>query len=122
MKAQEKLQKSTEALGAALQKYSDKFSDFPEIADSEVKAALTESGDFALGNTGKAFDGFVGYISAAQEKQNETISGKVSKFMKQVYPVAVIALGVVSFTADVRLYSASLFKVEIPLMECIIGG
>lgn len=85
--------------------YSEKFPGFPQIADDEIKAVLTANPDASQGDPGATFNSFVGHVGAEQEKLKDTVSGKVSNFMKQVCPVAIIALGVVSFAADVSFFS-----------------
>jgi hypothetical protein len=108
-KAQEKLQKSTEQLGAALQRYSETFK-FSDIADDGIKPVAAETQDTRQMDTGEAFCDFVDRVSAEQEKRKDTIPGKVSSFMKQVYPVAIIILGIASSVADVSFYLMLQFK------------
>ena len=84
--------------------YSEKFPGFPQIADNEIKAALAANPDASQGDLGAVFNSFVGHVASEQEKSKDTVSGKVSDFMKQVCPVAIIALGFVSFAADVSSF------------------
>jgi hypothetical protein len=81
--------------------YSEKFTGFPQIADNEIKAVLAANPD---ASQGAIFNSFVGHVAAEQVKSKDTVSGKVSDFLKQVCPIAIIALGVVSFAADVSSF------------------
>lgn len=99
-KAQKALQESTEKLEATLRKYADKCQKFPNIEDKSVKSAMK----VALGNqsnSGAAFGSFIEGVLADQEEQKGTISGKVAGYMAWLYPVASLALGLISFSADV---------------------
>jgi hypothetical protein len=99
-KAQEKLQESTEMLEATLRKYADKFQQFPTIGEELVKSAM----DIACSNqsgSGEVFGKFIEGVLAGQEQQKGAISGKVASCMAKVYPVACLALGLVSSGAGV---------------------
>jgi hypothetical protein len=81
--------------------YSPKFPQFAQLSEDEIKAMSEGYQDPSQDKTGELFSSFVAQIAAEKEQSKETVSGKVSKFMKQMCPVAIIALGVVSFAADV---------------------
>jgi hypothetical protein len=96
------LQKSTSELAKTLSKYSEKLSNFPQLTDDEIIAALKRNQGVSREDTGRAFGAFAGHLVAGQE--TDTVSHKVSEFLHKLFPLATIALGVVSFAADVSLY------------------
>jgi hypothetical protein len=98
--AQRKLQISTEELEATLRELTNKSRTFPNIDDSSAKLAMKA----AISNQSKpeeAFGSFVEQILANQDEQRGTIPGKIAGYMVKLYPVANLALGLVSFSADV---------------------
>jgi hypothetical protein len=70
------LQELTEKLGATLEKYSIQFSGF---TTNEEQPAMT-------------FGSFVTDVAGEQDQRKDTVYGKVSTIMQQIYPVAIIAL------------------------------
>ena len=95
LQAQEDLQKAIEELQAELLKYSDKNAKYAALKDDDlVKAASRGSAGF-----GKVIE----QVLSDQEAKSKTFAGKVGAFMGNVYPIAGVVLGIVSFSADVSL-------------------
>ncbi|KAE9376058.1 ankyrin [Stipitochalara longipes BDJ] len=97
--AQQKLQKATEELEATLRDHASKSRKFPNIEDSSAKLAI-EAAISNQSNPAAAFGNFIEQILANQEEDKGTISGKIAGYMARLYPVANLALGLISFSAD----------------------
>jgi len=97
LKVQEELQKSIEELEAELAKYANKFSGYAPLQDDNVKSAMSSSDE-----DGTGFGRVIEQVLSDQKIKNGTVPGKVGTFIGQLYPIAGIVLGIVSFSADVR--------------------
>lgn len=110
VKAQKKLQRSTEDLEASVQGYALKFKDYQPLEDTEVKGILANgSQDSSL--SGNDFGRFIEQILLDQKASSASVAGKVAGCMSKVYPIATFALGIVSFGADVSPFN-------IPGVQC----
>jgi hypothetical protein len=83
-----------------LRKYASKSQDFPTVDDESVKKALADARSNPS-KSGEVFGKFIESVLKDQERQKETVTGKISNCLAKVYPVATFALGLVSFGADV---------------------
>jgi hypothetical protein len=74
-------------------------------------------------NSGAEFGSFIEGLLADQEEQKGRISGKVAGYMARLYPVASLALGLVSFGADVSQMRATIeltsYVTARPLDSCL---
>lgn len=93
IKAQRKLQQSSEELRAVLKKCVAKFGDFPSIGDEFAEAALASK-------PGETFGQLIGHILAHQKGQ-ETVAQKVGDCMAKVFPVMRLALRLIATGSDV---------------------
>ena len=98
-KAQERLRESVSKLEATRQKYTTVFKDIPTIQDDFLRLAVDDASNET--NTGEAFGKVLGAVMANHNEYNKSVAGKVGDFMGKLYPVAQVALGIVSFSADV---------------------
>jgi hypothetical protein len=99
-RAQKTLKSSTKKLEETLRKYASKSQDFPTVDDESVKKALADARSNPS-KSGEVFGKFIENVLKDQERQKETVTGKIASCLAKVYPVATFALGLVSFGADV---------------------
>lgn len=97
LKAQEELQEAFEELQAELIKYTDKYSEYAPLKDADLLKAASEGTEGSEG-----FGKVIEQVLSDQEAKGKTLASKVGKFMGNVYPIAGVVLGILSFSGDVR--------------------
>ncbi|KAL3420979.1 hypothetical protein PVAG01_07424 [Phlyctema vagabunda] len=94
LRAQEELQEAFEELQAELIKYTDKYSGYAPLRDADLMKAAAEGSE--------GFGEVIEQVLSDQEAKGQNLSSKVGKFMGNVYPIAGVVLGILSFSGDVR--------------------
>jgi hypothetical protein len=94
---QKELLQSIEELQTELTKYAGKHSEYAPLNDDDVVKAASASKEGGLG-----FGNVIEQVLSDQEAKGKTFAGKVESFVRNLFPIAGLVLGIVSLSADVR--------------------